>query len=163
MEWTRRGLLKAGMGMAAALASGCGSDSEAVGAASSPDPTGRRPNVLILLTDQERYPQHWPPGLKDQLMPSWQRLRRHGLEFHRAFTASSLCSPSRACLLTSHYSNVNKVPSPQPLPPSWPTGCLGPSPKSAFAEPAIFSREIDPSLSNAFPRQASTPGMLASA
>ena len=74
--------------MAAALASGCGSDSEAVGAASSPDPTGRRPNVLILLTDQERYPQHWPPGLKDQLMPSWQRLRRHGLEFHRAFTAS---------------------------------------------------------------------------
>ena len=38
-----------------------------------------RPDLLILITDQERYPQHWPAGLREVLMPSWTRLERHGL------------------------------------------------------------------------------------
>ena len=98
MLWTRRGLLKTGAALAASLA-----------LAREVKPQ-QRPNVLVLLNDQERYPQHWPHGKLDELMPSWRRLRQHGITFHRAYTASAMCSPSRACMLTGEYSNVNKVP-----------------------------------------------------
>jgi arylsulfatase A-like enzyme len=70
----------------------------------------RLPNILVILTDQERQHTHWPPGLLDRLMPSWSRLRQHGITFERAYAASAQCSPSRACLLTGEYSNVNGVP-----------------------------------------------------
>ncbi len=53
---------------------------------------------------------HWPRGLRDRLMPSWARLARTGLTFDRAYCSSSECSPSRACLITGQYSNVNGVP-----------------------------------------------------
>lgn len=71
----------------------------------------RKPDILVILTDQERYHTHWPAGLRERLMPSWGRLASRGLTFHRAYCSSAQCSPSRACLLTGQYSNVNGVPS----------------------------------------------------
>lgn len=70
----------------------------------------RRPNFVVILTDQERQHRHWPTGFVDRFLPSWGRLQKNGLTFERAYTASAQCSPSRACFLTGHYSNVNKVP-----------------------------------------------------
>lgn len=72
--------------------------------------TSKKPNFLILLTDQERNHLHWPSDFVERNLTSWSRLRRKGLYFENAFCASSQCSPSRACLLTGHYSNINKVP-----------------------------------------------------
>ena len=46
-----------------------------------------RPNLLILITDQERFPQHWPEGWADANLPSRKRLADHGLTFTRAFCA----------------------------------------------------------------------------
>lgn len=69
-----------------------------------------RPNLLVILTDQERQHVHWPEGLLETLMPSWSRLKETGITFERAYAASAQCSPSRACLLTGEYSNVNGVP-----------------------------------------------------
>ena len=69
-----------------------------------------RPNFLFILTDQERSPIHWPEGFAEERLPSWKRLRSHGLNFNRAYCSSAQCSPSRACMLTGHYSNINKVP-----------------------------------------------------
>jgi len=84
----------------------------------------QRPNIIVLLTDQERHPMHWPDGWVEAHLPSQNRLMKHGLSFERAYTAACMCSPSRAAILTSQYSPVNQVAltlsdaSPSPVLPS---------------------------------------------
>jgi choline-sulfatase len=65
----------------------------------------RPPNVLLLITDQQRYPRHWPddPGWLRDLTPNDHRLEATGLRFRSAFCNTSMCSPSRATLLTGLY------------------------------------------------------------
>ena len=62
----------------------------------------QQPNLVLLITDQQRAPQHWPedPGWLAELCPHEAELRANALSFERAFTASAMCSPSRACLMT---------------------------------------------------------------
>ena len=69
----------------------------------------RKPNILILMTDQQRAEQHWPAGWVKKNLPSVARLAKHGLTFNRAFTSAAECSPSRAALLTSTYPQQNGV------------------------------------------------------
>src|SRR5690349_2202911 len=61
-----------------------------------------RPNLLLLVTDQQRAPQHWPDDAawRRDLMPAGAELERTGLRFTEAFVNSCMCSPSRATLLT---------------------------------------------------------------
>ena len=49
----------------------------------------RPPNLILLVTDQQRAPQHWPadPAWLDALMPHDADLRRTGMTFTRAFIA----------------------------------------------------------------------------
>jgi len=63
------------------------------------------PNLLLLVTDQQRAPQHWPddPGWLRALTPADHELARTGLSFRQAFCASCMCSPSRATLLTGTW------------------------------------------------------------
>lgn len=61
------------------------------------------------MTDQERFPRHWPEGWAEANLPAMARLKRNGLSFNRAYTAAAECSPSRAVMLTSQHSNVNQV------------------------------------------------------
>lgn len=68
-----------------------------------------RPNLLILITDQERYPQHWPPGWADKYLPNRRRLAKHGLTFTQTFCASAMCTPSRATLFTGLYPSEHGV------------------------------------------------------
>jgi choline-sulfatase len=65
----------------------------------------RPPNVIVLITDQERQPRHWPddPGWLEALMPNDAALRRTGLTFTNAFCNTAMCSPSRATLLTGRF------------------------------------------------------------
>jgi choline-sulfatase len=67
--------------------------------------SGRAPNVLLLITDQQRHPCHWPddPGWLRDLTPNDHRLADNGLVFSNAFCNTSMCSPSRATLLTGRY------------------------------------------------------------
>ena len=67
------------------------------------------PNIIVLMTDQERYHTHWPAGWVEANLPAFVRLQRHGLTFHRAYTAASECSPSRAVMMTSQFAPVNRV------------------------------------------------------
>ncbi len=116
---TRRRLLQigAGTGLAAVLA---GSAGRAAGSGETHDvatPAGRQraavvpkaPNIIVLMTDQERHHIHWPAGWAEKNLPGLQRLKRHGLYFNRAYTAVCQCSPSRASMMTGRFAPINRV------------------------------------------------------
>jgi len=60
----------------------------------------RRPNILLVVSDQERQRDWLPGGVS---LPWRERLMAEGLEFTRYYTHSSPCSPSRASLFTGRY------------------------------------------------------------
>ncbi|HLM51602.1 MAG TPA: sulfatase-like hydrolase/transferase [Solirubrobacteraceae bacterium] len=62
----------------------------------------RPPNLLLIVTDQQRQAMHWPQdaGWLRSLMPAHAELERTGLTFTHACTNTCMCSPSRATMLT---------------------------------------------------------------
>ncbi len=58
---------------------------------------GRRPNLLFVFTDQERYAARWPAGLS---LPAHERLMRSGVTFHAHYCPAVMCTSSRAVLMT---------------------------------------------------------------
>jgi arylsulfatase A-like enzyme len=44
----------------------------------------RKPNILMIVTDQEREVMHWPAGWAEANLPARSRLLEHGLRFTRA-------------------------------------------------------------------------------
>src|SRR5450631_2817155 len=75
------------------------------------DRPSRPPNLLLLITDQQRAPMHWPtePGWLDALTATDAELRRTGVTFEQAFIASCMCSPSRASFLTGTFPSRHGV------------------------------------------------------
>jgi len=63
----------------------------------------RKPNVLLIVTDQEREPMHWPEDWADENLPSRRRLLANGIQFTRARCNTAACSSSRATMLTGLY------------------------------------------------------------
>lgn len=61
---------------------------------------GPSPNILLVISDQERQRDWLPPTVR---LPARERLLREGLEFRNYWTHSSPCSPSRASLMTGQY------------------------------------------------------------
>jgi choline-sulfatase len=97
---TRRDLLQVGAGLAVAASGGSqGLAAPAVKGKMIVVP--RAPNMIVLMTDQERHHMHWPAGWAEKNLPSLQRLKRNGFYFQRAYTAATECSPSRAVMQTS--------------------------------------------------------------
>jgi hypothetical protein len=44
----------------------------------------KAPNIVVIMTDQERHHMHRPAGWAEKHMPGLQRLKRNGLYFTRA-------------------------------------------------------------------------------
>lgn len=65
-----------------------------------------RPNVLLLLTDQERADLVAPDGLPVET-PNIDRLREDGMWFESAYTPTSICTSARASLLTGLYPHAH--------------------------------------------------------
>lgn len=63
----------------------------------------KKPNIVVIITDQEREVMHWPEGWAEANLPARSRLLVHGLHFTNAYCNSATCSPSRATLLTGLY------------------------------------------------------------
>ena len=69
------------------------------------------PNILIVMTDEERY----PPPYEDEGLARFRReqlgaraaLRQGGLEFHRHYAGSTACLPSRTTLFTGQYPSLH--------------------------------------------------------
>jgi arylsulfatase A-like enzyme len=100
----RQFMQRAGLGVLAAGAGLAPSSAPAGGqAGSNGGGNGNRPNILLLITDQERYPQNWPVGWAEKNLPNRKRLADNGLTFTHAFCNAAMCSPSRATLFTGLY------------------------------------------------------------
>src|SRR3989344_5717150 len=69
----------------------------------------KRPNIIVILTDQERHHMHWPSDWVKKHLPSFERLKKHGLIFNNAFTSASECSPSRAVIMSGNHFPINKI------------------------------------------------------
>jgi arylsulfatase A-like enzyme len=69
-------------------------------------PRSERPNILVILVDQLRYPQWFGPSPGGVgLPPNLQRLREGAVSFARHYTASNDCTPARSTLLTGLYTH----------------------------------------------------------
>ena len=71
------------------------------------------PNVLLIMTDEERYPPPYETAevaeFRRTQMPARERVRSGGLELHRHYAGSVACVPSRATLFTGQYPSLHGV------------------------------------------------------
>jgi arylsulfatase A-like enzyme len=67
-----------------------------------------RPNIIFILTDDQRYDEL---GFMNPILetPNMDRLAAEGVHFENAFVTTSLCSPSRASILTGQYMHNHGV------------------------------------------------------
>jgi arylsulfatase A-like enzyme len=69
----------------------------------------RRPNVLFILTDDQRADAMSLAGNQHLQTPNMDRLGREGVYFRNTFCTTSLCSPSRASILSGVYAHTHGV------------------------------------------------------
>jgi N-acetylglucosamine-6-sulfatase len=69
----------------------------------------RPPNVLFILTDDQRWDALGLAGNKHLKTPNIDRLGTEGVYFKNAFCTTSLCSPSRASILSGLYAHKHGV------------------------------------------------------
>jgi arylsulfatase A-like enzyme len=62
-----------------------------------------RPNILLLVSDQQRYDTLGCNGNRLIRTPHLDRLAEQGMRFTRAYTVCATCSPARASMLTGLY------------------------------------------------------------
>jgi len=62
-----------------------------------------RPDIIFIITDQERATQHFPKDWEKNNLPTMTKLKENGFSFDRAFCNTCMCTPSRATLFTGTY------------------------------------------------------------
>lgn len=73
-------------------------------------PAARKRNIIFILTDDHRYDAMGFLGGQTWLRtPNMDRLAREGAHLKNAFVTTSLCSPSRASILTGRYAHAHKI------------------------------------------------------
>ena len=71
---------------------------------------GKRKNVLLILSDQQRWDTVSAYGANEICRtPHIDELAREGMKFTNAFTTSAICAPSRASLMTGLYAHRHGV------------------------------------------------------
>ncbi|GAB6044093.1 sulfatase-like hydrolase/transferase [Endothiovibrio diazotrophicus] len=75
--------------------------------------TQRRPNILLIMTDEERF----PPDYEGEQVADWReqhltgrnKIRDAAVSFTRHYAGSTACEPSRATLFTGQYPSLHGV------------------------------------------------------
>ncbi len=87
----------------------------AVGLLLSPEGTAsastvpNRPNILFIMADDHAAHALSCYGSRINTTPNLDRLANEGMRFRNCFAVNSICTPSRAAILTGKYSHINGV------------------------------------------------------
>src|ERR1035441_6448280 len=69
-----------------------------------------QPNILFIMSDDHAAHAISAYGSRVNQTPNLDRLANAGMRFDNCFCVNSICSPSRATILTGKYSHLNGVP-----------------------------------------------------
>lgn len=69
-----------------------------------------RPNILFIMTDDHAAHAMGVYGSRINQTPNLDRIAQEGMRFDNCFVTNSICTPSRAAILTGKYSHMNGVP-----------------------------------------------------
>lgn len=110
----RRQFLKAGVAAAslAGLSRLAAGEAQAATNGTAQSLAGK-PNILVIMVDEQRYPTVYESAelaaFRGAYLKTQEALRQTGIEFHRHYTASVACVPSRTCFYTGHYPSLHGV------------------------------------------------------
>jgi arylsulfatase A-like enzyme len=80
-----------------------------------PQNQNRPPNVVFIMTDQQRFDALSCAGNPVLSTPNLDRLAREGVRFSQATCSTPLCGPSRASLLSGQYMHAHRCPGNYPI------------------------------------------------
>src|SRR3954449_11801388 len=69
-----------------------------------------RPNILFIMSDDHAAHAMSCYGSAINQTPFLDRIGKEGMRLDRCFATNSICTPSRATILTGKYSHLNGVP-----------------------------------------------------
>src|SRR5918993_883560 len=69
-----------------------------------------RPNILFIMSDDHAAHAIGAYGSVINQTPHLDRIAKEGMRLDRCFATNSICTPSRATILTGKYSHLNGVP-----------------------------------------------------
>ncbi len=70
---------------------------------------GKQPNILYIMADDHSANAISAYGSRINRTPNIDRLAEGGMRFDNCFCTNSICTPSRAAILTGQYSHINGV------------------------------------------------------
>jgi arylsulfatase A-like enzyme len=81
-----------------------------VAALAAPVSAADRPNIIYIMSDDHAAHAISAYGSRVNQTPNIDRLAREGMLLRNVFVTNSICTPSRATVLTGQYSHLNGVP-----------------------------------------------------
>src|SRR2546428_2639427 len=76
----------------------------------APALTASHPNIVYIMSDDHAAHAIGAYGSRVNTTPHIDRLAREGMRLDDVFVTNSICTPSRATILTGQYSHLNGVP-----------------------------------------------------
>ncbi len=78
-------------------------------ASAAPGPNQTRPNILFIMADDHAAHAMSCYASRINQTPNLDRIANEGMRFLNCFVVNSICTPSRAAILTGKYSHINGV------------------------------------------------------
>ena len=103
MSRTRRSFLKHLAGAGALAVAGCG------GTLAATEAKTRKPNIVYIMSDELGYYELSCMGNPTIVTPNVDRLAAQGVRFTQGLAGSSVCAPTRCCLMTGKHSGHTSV------------------------------------------------------